>query len=90
MPKAGDRILLYPLEDGKYAVIRDGPIKRGDRVIRVISKEGKRIAIKPSGAENGDRIIMIPTRSGDVAINYLGIVDVIPKGAIELRKSEKV
>ncbi|MDD1676818.1 MAG: hypothetical protein LUQ40_03680 [Methanomicrobiales archaeon] len=89
MAKVTDAIVLFPLENGNYAIIKTDPIKKGDKVITFPLERGGRIAIKSPTVSDGDRVVEVPRKTGTVTLRYIAIVDGIPKGAKVLRKDTK-
>jgi len=80
MLREGDKIILFPLSNGRYAVVKSAPIKKGDKAL-VISIKGKTpIVIKSQKIEPGDKAIVITTPSGKWVLKYEAIVDSISKG----------
>ncbi|MDD1674951.1 MAG: hypothetical protein LUQ13_04820 [Methanomicrobiales archaeon] len=89
MAKVTDTIVLFPLESGTYAIIKNDPIKKGDKVLTFPLENGGRIAIKSPTVSEGDRVVAVPRKTGTVTLRYIAIVDGIPKGAKVLRKERK-
>lgn len=82
MLQEGDKVILFRLSEGRYAVVKSEPIKKGDKAL-VISIPGKTpIAIKPPKLVPGDKAIVITTPSGKWALKYEAIVNEALKGAI--------
>jgi hypothetical protein len=86
MARVTDAIILFPLGDGTYAIIKNDPIKKGDRVHTFPLESGGRVSIKSVEAKPGERIVQVPRKSGTVPLRCMAVVDGVPKGARVLRR----
>jgi hypothetical protein len=83
-----DAILLFPLGNGTYAVIKNDPIRKGDRVLTFPLDGGGRVSIKSVEAQPGERVVQVPRKTGTVPLRCMAVVDGVPKGARVLRREQ--
>jgi hypothetical protein len=90
MVEIDDKVVLIPLEDGRYAVVKSDPVAIGDKVVTLTLKNGEKIAIKSQKVEVGDKVVVISTTSGNVGLKCIGIVDKSPEGSRISGKQGKI
>lgn len=82
MLQIGDKVVLFRVSNGRYAIVKSEPLKKGDKGL-VISIAGKTpIVIKSPPLAPGDKAIVITTPSGKRVLKCEAITDVIPKEAV--------
>lgn len=81
MLQEGDKVVLFPLSNGRYAAVKSEPIEKGDKVLTISIGDKRPIVIKPPKLSPGDKAIVITTPSGKWVLKYEAIVNDIPKGA---------
>jgi len=81
MLKEGNKVVLIPLNDGRYAVVKSAPIKVGDKVLVFPLENEQMIAVKSPEITQGDKVLVVPTLSGEMVLKCEAIINYIPEGA---------